>query len=214
MRLRALTWASDKALLVQAASTLGIDLKAWSVQDLSDTSALEECKRSMQDADVILVHPMHDGRFDDLIVPGKPVISFGFDPALWSFSRGVSQKVVATVNAYVVCGGLENIKNMLLYIGREVLGLDLSYKEPVETLWQGIYHPDAERAFSSIDDYLNWRPLSMSTQWAYSFQDLLGQRRSRDSKSSYKISRARVQCDSGIWARKCRIERRRCKAYS
>ncbi len=158
MRLRALTWASDKALLVQAASTLGIDLKAWSVQDLSDTSALEECKRSMQDADVILVHPMHDGRFDDLIVPGKPVISFGFDPALWSFSRGVSQKVVATVNAYVVCGGLENIKNMLLYIGREVLGLDLSYKEPVETLWQGIYHPDAERAFSSIDDYLNWRP--------------------------------------------------------
>ncbi|MDH7596942.1 MAG: cobaltochelatase subunit CobN [Methanothrix sp.] len=158
MRVRALTWASDKALLVQAGAELGIDLKAWSVQELLDPDTLEECRRSLNEADVILVHPTHDGRFDELLETGKPVIAFGFDPALWSFSRGVSQKVVATVNAYVVYGGLENIRNMLLYIGREVLGLDLPCREPQETLWQGIYHPDSGKAFSTIEEYLEWRP--------------------------------------------------------
>lgn len=158
MRVRALTWASDKPLLVQAGAELGVDLRVWSVQDLSDPDVLEECRRSINEADVILVHPTHDGRFDDLLRTDRPVVAFGFDPALWSFSRGVPQKVVATVNAYVVYGGLENIKNMLLYIGREVLGLDISCEAPRETLWQGIYHPDADRAFSTIEEYLEWRP--------------------------------------------------------
>ncbi|MCQ8903530.1 MAG: cobaltochelatase subunit CobN [Methanothrix sp.] len=158
MRLRALTWASDKALLVQAGAELNIDLRVWSVQELSDPGAMEECRSSLNEADLILVHPTHDGMFDDLLNINKPIISFGFDPSLWTYSRCVSPKVVATVNTYVVYGGLENIKNMLLYIGREVLGLDLSCREPQETLWQGIYHPDAERAFETVEEYLEWRP--------------------------------------------------------
>ncbi|OPY53498.1 MAG: cobaltochelatase subunit CobN [Methanosaeta sp. PtaU1.Bin060] len=146
------------ALLLQAASDLGIDLEAWSVSDLCDEN-LADCIRSLQEAEVILLHPPHQDRlFDEVlsqINKNIPVVSFGFDPALWSFSN-VSSKVLSTVNAYLVYGGADNIRNMLLFLAREVLGADCHYDSPKEILWQGLYHPDAKNAFSTVDDYLQW----------------------------------------------------------
>ncbi len=157
MRIRTLTWGSDMALLVEAASDLGIDLRAWSVSKLSNEN-LEECIKSMDQAEVILLHPSQDPLFDRVlegIDKSIPVISFGSDPTLWSFSN-ISSRIVSAVNAYIVYGGPENIKNMMKYIGKEVLGADFACDPPKESLWQGLYHPDSKKAFRTVEEYLDW----------------------------------------------------------
>ncbi|VVB72269.1 CobN/Magnesium Chelatase [uncultured archaeon] len=160
MRLASLTWASDVALLLEAENVTKIELLAWSVSKLNKEN-ISECISSLNSAEAILVHPCQQDCLFDQVMDGIdkkiPVISFGLDPALRSFSSTlVSAKIISTVNAYVVYGGPENTANMIRYIGREVLGHEFSYDLPAESLWQGLYHPDAKEAFTNVDDYLKW----------------------------------------------------------
>ena len=153
------TWGSDIPLLARACNELGIELDAWSTYELEDDSKRERCIQSFEAADVVLLRPTTDAYWDEIIEElnrlDVPIISFGHDPSYWELSN-VPLKVVATVNAYHIYGGQENIANMLRYIGFEVLGAEYEYNPPEETMWQGIYHPGAERAFENIGDYLEW----------------------------------------------------------
>jgi len=158
MKVTAVTWGSDMALLVNACKELGIELNVWSTHDVEDEEKRKECIKSFAQADIVLLHPSNEEYWDEIIGglnKGVPTIPFGHDSSFWSLSN-VSLEVVATVNAYHVYGGAENITNMLRYIGKEVLGLDYKYDDPKETMWQGLYHPDAETAFESIEDYFAW----------------------------------------------------------
>ncbi|MBN1322611.1 MAG: cobaltochelatase subunit CobN [Methanotrichaceae archaeon] len=178
MKIRAVTWASDISLLLQAGRDLGLDIKAWSSNGLEETGALESCIDSLREADLILLHPSHEGYWDDIMdgLEGisLPIIAFGRDSSHWAASN-VALPCVLQVNRYVVYGGLDNIKNMLKYLVCEVLGKDCAYDPPEEGLWQGLYHPRANRAFSDVEDYLAWygdsRPhwvgvLFFRTYWA------------------------------------------------
>lgn len=159
MRVRSITWASDVALLLEAAKNLGIDLKAATTSELEGQDVATQCREFLGDAEVILLHPSHEGPWDDIaesLDGSVPVVSFGRDPSHWSMSN-VSLETVATVNQYIVYGGLANAENMLRYLEKEVLGLDLRYDPPEERLWQGIYHPEAPEAFESVEEYLAWR---------------------------------------------------------
>ena len=51
MRLASLTWASDVALLLEAAKETKIDLEAWAVSELNDEN-VEDCIRSLNSAEV------------------------------------------------------------------------------------------------------------------------------------------------------------------
>ena len=159
MKITSVTWGSDISLLADACNELGMELNAWSTYDIEDDSKRERCTQSFRDADVIILRPTSDAVWDEIIEELNkadiPIISFGHDPSYWELSN-VPLEVVATVNAYHIYGGSENITNMLRYIGFEVLGLDYEFDPPAETMWQGIHHPDAERPFESIDDYLEW----------------------------------------------------------
>jgi len=177
MKIKAVTWASDVALLVEAAKDLGMDLEIWSTTDLEKEASLKRCVASLRVAEVILLHPTQDGYWDEIIgsFDGRaPVIAFARDPTYWSVST-VTLEQISTVNRYILYGGLENIKNMLCYIGSQVMGMDLHYQPPKENLWQGLYHPRAESAFDTVDEYLQWyRPhrkhtvgiLFFRTYWA------------------------------------------------
>jgi cobaltochelatase CobN len=159
MKITSVTWGSDISLLADACNELGMELNAWSTRDIEDDSKRDSCTQSFRDADVIILRPTSDAVWDFIIEElnkiDVPIISFGHDPSYWELST-VPLKVVATVNAYHIYGGQENIANMLGYIGSEVLGAEYDYDPPAETMWQGIYHPDAERPFERIDDYLEW----------------------------------------------------------
>ncbi|MHB8117922.1 MAG: cobaltochelatase subunit CobN [Methanothrix sp.] len=159
MRLAAFCWASDVALLLQAARETGTHLQVWAISELNEEN-LQECINSLNAAQAILLHLSQNDKLFECVVekidPKIPVISLGLDPSLWSFST-VSSKIVSTANAYVVYGGAENTANMIRFIGKEVLGHDYSYDPPSERLWQGLYHPDSSEAFSNVADYLEWR---------------------------------------------------------
>ena len=139
MRLAAFCWASDVALLLQAARETSTHLQVWAISELNDEN-LQECINSLNAAQAILLHPSRQDKLFDRVVEKIdqkiPVISFGLDPALWSFST-VSSKIVSTVNAYVLYGGEENTANMIRYIGKEVLGHDYSYEPPQEMTLAG-----------------------------------------------------------------------------
>ncbi|MBW2635924.1 MAG: cobaltochelatase subunit CobN [Deltaproteobacteria bacterium] len=158
MKLTSVTWSSDIPLIAQACNELDIELHAWSIQDIEDDSKRDDCISSFKHADVILLRPSNNGVWDEIIEglnSDIPIISFGYDSTFWEVSN-VPLKIVVTVNAYYAYGGLENITNMLKYIGKEVLGAEYDPEPPAETMWQGIYHPDAEQAFENIGEYLEW----------------------------------------------------------
>ena len=159
MRMNAVTWASDVALLAEACQNLSIDLQIWSTTDLLDIKKYEECLNSLEDSDLILLHPSHEFEWDDILEHvGKnvPVVVFGRDPSLWSLSN-VSPSIISQTSEYHIRGGLNNVENMIRYLGREVLNLNYDYQPPKDTLWQGIYHPDVDAAFESVEEYLAWR---------------------------------------------------------
>jgi cobaltochelatase CobN len=159
MRVTSITWGSDISLFAEACNELGIKIHTWSSHELKNNDAkLEECIRSFEYADVIILRPTSESIWDEIVEKlnkNIPVISFGYDTSLWSISN-VSLKIVSTVSAYHVYSGLENIKNMFKYIAKETLGFKCDVDPPQELMWQGIYHPDADIAFENIDDYLSW----------------------------------------------------------
>ncbi len=105
MRLISITWASDVALLVEAAGNLGADLVAWTTVDLEVPEKLEQCIESL--ADPILLHPTHEFEWGEVLGSadeGVPVVVFGHDPSLWSLST-IPLRVVSRASEYYVRGG-------------------------------------------------------------------------------------------------------------
>jgi len=158
MKLVSITWSSELPLLLQAAKEIGLEMDLWSSSQLSSSADLERCLESLKKAQLILLHPSSDACWDE-IIPAlnyrTPVISFGRDPSHWALAN-VSPEITQTVNKYLLFGGPENYKNMLKYACKEVLGLDFEFDQPQELLWQGFYHPRAQAAFATLDEYLEW----------------------------------------------------------
>jgi len=205
MRLASLTWASDVALLLEAAKETKIELAAWAVSDLNEGN-IEDCISSLNMAEAILLHPCEqDCLFDrvfEKIDKNIPIISFGLNPSLRSLSN-VSAKNTTAVNAYVVYGGPENIANMIRYIGKEVLGYDYEYELPKENLWQGLYHPDADGAFATVDDFLQWYGRRHSCRVGILLlQDLLGQWRPGNCRQLHPGDGEGCRCAAGflLWS--------------
>ncbi|MDI6859198.1 MAG: cobaltochelatase subunit CobN [Methanocellales archaeon] len=158
MKITSITWGSDIPLLVEASKELNIELNAWSTHDLEDEKKKVACIKSLESPDIILLRPINGEVWDEIeesLNENIPIISLGSDMSFWSLSN-ISAEVVATVNAYYVIGGAENIKNMLKYIGKEVLGMGYDVDPPKDLLWEGIYHPDSETPFRGIEEYLKW----------------------------------------------------------
>jgi cobaltochelatase CobN len=158
MKIVAVLWGSEIPMFREASQRTGIDAETWATFRLKDHGMFERCMESLRSADVVVLHPTQDAYWDDLIaglMPGIPVISFGFDQSHWAAST-VPVRVTATVNAYFVYGGLSNMESLLRYLYSNYSGSPVSYEDPVESLWEGVYHPDAPATFARIEDYLEW----------------------------------------------------------
>jgi len=59
-------------------------------------------------------------------------------------------------SGYFMNNGLENIKNMLLFLAKYCGNFDGEVDPPKEMPWQGIWHPDATSIFDSVRAYQDW----------------------------------------------------------
>ena len=51
---------------------------------------------------------------------------------------------------------IRNMERLLIYLGIEFCGLDGAFEEPSTIPNEGIYHPDTDRIFESLSEYLEW----------------------------------------------------------
>ncbi len=168
MRIGAIMWASHHSVLNAAASELDfVELIAKSSRDLEkDSDRAESFAASLSSCDVLLLYKtgetfweLIDSELRQISGSGKrvPAVCIGYDPTYWANST-VSPEIVTKSQRYVTMGGKENFTNLLRYLAREVCNLEVSYEDPKELPWQGIYHPDAPGVFDSIQEYLEWYP--------------------------------------------------------
>ena len=54
---------------------------------------------------------------------------------------------------YGVYGGIENFKNLWLWLLCRFCKEELEYKQPQQMLWNGIYHPEADKIYTSLEEY-------------------------------------------------------------
>jgi len=162
MKIVSITWNSYIPTLLKAAGDLGIELKAHYSKILEDNpEEAEKVLLECEHADAIFLYYISNPfweEFYEKLEPLKtrvPVICVGSDPSSFTLSS-VKLEIAATCFSYIIYGGLENFANMLRYILKEVLGCEIETRPPEKIPWDGLYHPDAEKTFSNIEEYLNW----------------------------------------------------------
>jgi cobaltochelatase CobN len=162
MKIASIMWNSYVPMLVRANESTGFELDIFSTRTLEENPAkLEEALQALERADLLLLYKTNDHFWEGiekrLKELGKriPIVCLGHDPSLWMLST-VKPAIVATVYSYITINGEENFRNMLLYLGKEVLGMDLRTEPPRQIAWEGLYHPDAPEYFESIVEYLKW----------------------------------------------------------
>lgn len=111
------------------------------------------------DADVIVLNVHSANESYDLL---KQVLSevdvpvFSFEYGGEPLSKNVEPEALATFAGYFMRSGLDNIKNMLLFLAQYCGNIEIDLPEPEEVPWHGIYHPDAPYTFDSLDAYQEW----------------------------------------------------------
>jgi cobaltochelatase CobN len=161
-KIASIMWNSYVPMLVKANESAGFELGVFSTRTLEENPAkLEEALQALERADLLLLYRTNDlfweGIEKKLKELGKriPIVCLGHDPSLWMLST-VKPAIVATAQSYITINGEENLKNMLSYLGKEVLGMNLKTEPPTQVAWEGLYHPDAPEYFESIEKYLKW----------------------------------------------------------
>lgn len=153
-------WASYLPLMNEAADRLGIELVSFSTKLLNMNADI--CARAVEalrEADLVLLYWTNDPFWQDIEKEVKsagkriPVVVIGSDPSFWSLSN-VNPEIVAAVHRYVQFNGSGNMANMLRCLLHHFFSETMTYGEPEEVPWQGIYHPGMGELFLSTEVYL------------------------------------------------------------
>lgn len=163
MKMGSIMYANYVRMLIQSSKELDfIKLKTYSSDALKDDcSEAEDVLTELEQQDVILLYRTADLFWEEIegglreIGKKIPIVCVGHDPSYWNLST-VEPEVVDTWHSYIVLGGEENFCNVLRYIAREVLGMDVDAPPPQSVPWEGLYHPDAPTRFERVEDYLQW----------------------------------------------------------
>ncbi|AIS51710.1 cobaltochelatase CobN [Thermoanaerobacter kivui] len=162
-RITAVVWHSYATLLRKVSEELKgvLDVKVYSARLLEEGKEdIDELYKEMEESDLLFFYRSSGESVwteleSKVKTMNKPVVCTAFDPTFWSMSN-VNISIPAKCYAYMTQGGNENFLQMFLMLAAEVLGLNVSYSEPKEYPWEGIYHPDASKIFSSVEEYFSW----------------------------------------------------------
>ncbi|MFU8652814.1 cobaltochelatase subunit CobN [Methanotorris formicicus] len=149
----ALMWASYCSILMRAweelkkESNLNIDLKLYSTREMPDK--LDDFLNDAKASDVVFIYRTSTDDFYDGIDTNefKNLIITSQDPVYWN------SKLSHDAYLYTVYGGIENFKNLLLYLIKETLNINIPTSPPKEFPFQGIYYKG--KIFESLDEFLN-----------------------------------------------------------
>ncbi len=159
-------------LMKDAAGITGADLAVYSNRALETspelcTKALEELKT----ADLILLYRTNYQFWDTIedqirtLRETKPIICVGADASHWGLSS-VRPDIATTCYKYFLGDGRENIQRLFTYLLAEFGGSTQKPLPPLETPWQGIFHPKTgPRIFDSIEQYLAWYNPDPAKPW-------------------------------------------------
>ncbi len=75
------------------------------------------------------------------------------DEAAGNASKGWEAADHVRLARYTVYGGIENFKNMWLWLLNRFCGLPFSYAEAEEMLWNGIYEPTQAKPYTDLNEY-------------------------------------------------------------
>ncbi len=162
MKITSIMWVAYSSLLKRSLDRAGVEYTLFPTRLLEEKpEKVDEALAAMRESDVILLY--HTSEFfweridKELKEIGKtvPVISLSHDPAFWIHST-VKPEVVISCQQYLNFNGEENFNNLLNFIRNRVLQEDAPILPPAEVPWEGIYHPESDRAFCNTEEYLSW----------------------------------------------------------
>ncbi|ADG12804.1 Magnesium chelatase [Methanocaldococcus infernus ME] len=149
MKLTLLLWAPYTSILKKAYDSikdkLNINIRVYSTREMPER--LEEFLEDAKDSDIVLIYRTNsDNFYEELNLNVKNLIITGQNPEFWN------SKLSRDCYLYMVYGGLENFKNLILFLLREVLKEDLHYEPPKEMPMQGIYYKG--KIWEHLDEFL------------------------------------------------------------
>ena len=160
MKLFTITWSSYVPTLTSACAAQGVSLDAYSTKQLNlHPELLPGALRKMAEADLILLYRTHDAFWDAVEeevrgLRGRiPVVVTGSDPSYWTLSSPPPE-VVATAHQYLAFNGSENLRNLVAYLRRAVLGEEVACSAPCEVPWEGLQHPAMPDLYGDTAAYL------------------------------------------------------------
>ncbi len=107
-------------------------------------------KRAMPDAFDPLVNLCHDRGIPLIACPGHQE----WDEDLVT-ACSVPVAELETVFSYLMRGGIDNFRNLFLFLSDTYLGSEFGHEAPEPVPWEGIYHPDAPPEITGhVDNYI------------------------------------------------------------
>jgi len=137
--------------------TLDIHVEEGIAIEVNPVSAMQS---NEEEAPAVVVIPWM-GSCEDPFIKGKVaalseesipyvVTTTQAEPLLFA---NMEQHAAETIRDYLSFGGMENIENMLLWLGNKFGGSAASVREPAQLPWNGIFHPSSEKALT-LEEYL------------------------------------------------------------
>jgi len=163
-RIVAVVWDSYYNMLLRASKNLKgiLEISVYSARVLEkESERFEKAIKELSNADLIFFYRSSEAiweRIEKFLKEGRirgKIVFLGNDPSCWTFSN-VKKDILSKAYSYLVINGEENLTNMLKLLAKEELGIPIEYDPPKEILWEGLYHPKAEKVFSNIDEFLSW----------------------------------------------------------
>ena len=77
-------------------------------------------------------------------------------PGAYGYLGTINMTKHPWVEEYWDNAGIENMRRLLTYIGVKFCGVDAIIEEPLSTPLEGIYHPDSEKLFENLTEYIGW----------------------------------------------------------
>ncbi|MDW7998635.1 MAG: cobaltochelatase subunit CobN [Thermodesulfovibrio sp.] len=163
LKVLAVVWQSYYNILLRASKNIkDFAVKVYSVRVLEqNTQKLEEVFKEIEEADIIFLYRSNESVWEEIEnkIKGKnikaKIVCLGHDPSYFMLSN-VEPEVIGKAYKYIVINGDKNVTNMFYFLAKELGGLNIFYEEPEEIPWQGLYHPEAGRIFTDIEEYFKW----------------------------------------------------------